>query len=61
MKMYTDDEISTIDDVFENNEVVLIKATHSEFNTDDMIEYSVGLKDEVGDIVKIITVARKFV
>lgn len=48
-------ELFDIEDIFENDEYVLIKATYKSKNGKSVIT-SVGIKDETGDIVKIVDV-----
>ncbi|MGN1420434.1 MAG: hypothetical protein ACI4XC_02825 [Eubacterium sp.] len=48
-------ELFDIEDIFENDEYVLIKATYKSENGKSVIT-SVGIKDETGDIVKIVDV-----
>lgn len=53
------EELVSVEDIFENDELVLMKATF-EPSYDKIVRTSVGIKDETGDIVKIITVDEKF-
>lgn len=49
------DELIQIEDVLENDEYVLIKAIYIAENQ-SFTEISVGIKDQSGDIVKIVNV-----
>ncbi len=51
------EELIGTQDIFENDEIVLIKATFI-INSETVIETAVGIKDSSGDIVKIVTVNR---
>lgn len=53
------EELIEVEDIFENDELVLMKATFKP-SYDKIVRTSVGIKDETGDIVKIITVDEKF-
>lgn len=53
-----DGEFLDVDDIFENDEYVLTKATYK-LKYFNMEVTSVGIKDENGDIVKLIEVDRK--
>lgn len=59
MRQNTNDfeELIGTQDIFENDEIVLIKATFI-INSETVIETAVGIKDSSGDIVKIVTVNR---
>lgn len=46
--------IKNVHDIFENDELVLMKALYSHSS-----ELSVGLKDGAGDIVRIVTICKK--
>ncbi len=52
------EELVSVEDIFENDELVLMKATFKP-SYDKIVRTSVGIKDETGDIVKIITVDEK--
>lgn len=54
------EELIGVEDIFENDELVLMKATFKP-NYDKIVRTSVGIKDEKGDIVRIITVDEKFI
>lgn len=51
-------ELIDTEDIFENDEYVLIKATYKYKDIKTVIT-SVGIKDERGDIVKIIDIDEK--
>lgn len=53
------EELVAVEDIFENDELVLMKATFKP-SYDKIVRTSVGIKDETGDIFKIITVDEKF-
>lgn len=53
------EDLVAVEDVFENDEFVLMKATFKP-SCDKIVRTSVGIKDETEDIVKIITVDEKF-
>lgn len=53
-------ELLGIEDVFENDELVLMKATYQK-NSFKIVEISVGLKDADGDIVRIVDVDKKLI
>ena len=52
------EELIDVEDIFENDELVLMKATFVR-NSETVIDTSVGIKDDEGDIVRIITVNKK--
>ncbi len=52
---YFEEELIKTEDVFENDELVVIKATFVR-NSVTVIDTAVGIKDSSGDIVKIVTV-----
>ena len=52
-------ELIDTEDIFENDEYVLIKATYKSNDIKTVIT-SVGIKDERGDIVKIIDIDEKY-
>lgn len=54
------EELVSVEDIFENDEIVLMKATFKP-SYDKIVRTSVGIKDEKGDIVRIITVDEKFI
>ncbi len=58
MADFKDEELTGVEDIFENDELVLMKATFIR-NSETVIETAVGIKDTVGDIVRIITVNKK--
>lgn len=51
------EELIETQDIFENDELVVIKATFIR-RSETVIETAVGIKDSSGDIVKIVTVDR---
>lgn len=51
----TSDELIQIEDIFENDEYVLIKAIYIAENQ-SFTEISVGIKDPNGDIIRIVCV-----
>ena len=51
-------ELIDTEDIFENDEYVLIKATYKSKDVKTVIT-SVGIKDERGDIVRIIDIDKK--
>jgi hypothetical protein len=51
-----DNEILSVEDLFENNDIVLMLC-----HMTNMLEYSAGLKDTAGDIVKIVTIGRRLI
>ncbi len=53
---YFKEELIKTEDIFENDDLVLIKATFIR-NSETVIDTSVGIKDDAGDIVKIVTVS----
>ena len=53
------EELMDVEDIFENDELVIMKATFIR-NSVTVIETAAGIKDSSGDIVKIVTVDRKF-
>lgn len=48
-----------VEDIFENDELVLMKATY-EPNYNQVVRTAVGIKDENGDIIRIVNVNEKF-
>ena len=54
------EELMDVEDIFENNELVLMKATFIR-NSETVIETAAGIKDASGDIVRIITVSSKVI
>ena len=58
MADFKDEELTGVEDIFENDELVLMKATFIR-NSETVVETAVGIKDTAGDIVRIITVNKK--
>ena len=58
MADFNDEELTGVEDIFENDELVLMKATFIR-NSETVVETAVGIKDTAGDIVRIITVNKK--
>ncbi|MDE6469798.1 MAG: hypothetical protein K2L19_02100 [Eubacterium sp.] len=58
MLYYKQGELLGVEDIFENDEFVLMKATYQR-NSFRIAELSVGLKDYTGDIVRIVDVDTK--
>ena len=52
---FNDEELIETEEIFENNEYVLMKATFIR-NSITVVETSVGIKDSTGDIIRIVTV-----
>lgn len=55
-----DKELIDIEDVFENDEVLLMKSTYKakHFTVEQL---SVGVKDKTGDIVRIVDISEKII
>ncbi|MDE5985405.1 MAG: hypothetical protein K2H13_09145 [Eubacterium sp.] len=58
MLYFKQGELLGVEDIFENDEFVLMKATYQR-NSFKIAELSVGLKDDNGDIIRIIDVDTK--
>lgn len=58
--MFNDSELINVEELYENDELILMKSTfdYGEFK---VIQTDVGIKDNTGDIVKIITVDSKII
>ena len=54
------EELMDVEDIFENDELVIMKATFVR-NSETVIETAVGIKDSSGDIVRIITISSKVI
>lgn len=59
MKDFNGEELVRIEDIFENDTLVVMKATYKPVY-DKVIRTSIGIKDSTGDIVKIATVDQKY-
>ncbi|MDE6470012.1 MAG: hypothetical protein K2L19_03200 [Eubacterium sp.] len=59
MRLGTDKELISIEDIFENDEFVLMKAIYKK-NAFRISVLSVGLKDGLGDIVRIVDVEERY-
>ncbi len=59
MTDFENEELMDVEDIFENDELVIMKATFIR-NSVTVIDTAVGIKDSLGDIVRIITVDKKF-
>lgn len=57
--MIGDEELISVEDLYEDDDVVLMKSIYNKFPFNDILEYSVGLKNSDGDIEQIKTVGRK--
>jgi hypothetical protein len=57
--MIGDEELVSVEDLYEDDDVVLMKSIYNKFPFSDILEYSVGLKNSDGDIEQIKTVGRK--
>ena len=59
MKNFNSEELIKIEDIFENDTLVVMKATYKPvYNR--VIRTSIGIKDSTGDIVKIATIDQKY-
>lgn len=56
---FENEELISVEDIFENEEFVLMKAIYKS-DCDKISRTSVGIKDKNGDIVKIIDVDEKY-
>lgn len=59
MRLGVDKELISIEDIFENDELVLMKAVYKK-GVFKISVLSVGFKDETGDIVRIVDVEERY-
>ena len=56
--MFNEAELISVEELYENNELILMKSTF-DYGDFKVIQTDVGIKDNTGDILKIITVDSK--
>lgn len=58
--MFNEEELISVEELYENDELILMKSIfdYGEFK---VIQTDVGIKDDTGDIVKIVTVDSRIV
>lgn len=59
MRLGVDKELISIEDIFENDELVLMKAVYKK-GVFKISVLSVGFKDESGDIIRIVDVEERY-
>lgn len=52
-------ELMYVEELFENDDVILLKSTFRFYGDIDVLNIDVGVKDKSGDIVRMITVDSK--
>ena len=52
-------ELMNVEELFENDDVILLKSTFRFYGDIDVLNIDVGVKDKSGDIVRMITVDSK--
>lgn len=56
--MFNEEELISVEELYDNDELVLMKSTF-DYSYFKVVQTDIGIKDDTGDIVKIITVDSK--